>query len=105
MVLKGTKWNSCCLIRRDEYCKNKPEGGGRVWFRRRRKARFVMRAIQCLDTDLNRISDVIGRCKRIWVRRSSSPATVSADDELYFVMGSNIIVFVSNYIYDTTICT
>lgn len=69
VVLKGTKWNSCCLIRRDEYCKNKPEGGGRVWFRRRRKAGFVMRASQYLDTDLNWISDVVGICKRICVRR------------------------------------
>ena len=40
-----------------------------------------MKESQCLDTDLNRMSDFTGNFIRSWVKMSSLAATLSMEDE------------------------
>lgn len=70
-------------------CTNRPETTAvELGLRRRENESLLMRESQCLDTDLNRMRDLMGRRIRISVNRSELAATLSAadDDDEYFAM-------------------
>ncbi|KAI8032395.1 hypothetical protein LOK49_LG01G01217 [Camellia lanceoleosa] len=81
LSLRGMK-SSCRANTIGKFCKNKPEGL-EIWVvrvRRRAKWGSAMRKSQCLATVLKWMSDLMGSRTRISFKRSSSVATVSADD-------------------------
>lgn len=52
---------------------------GKLGLRQREKLGSEMRESQCLETDLNLIKDLMGRWRRISLRRSSLSAIISAE--------------------------
>ena len=69
-----------------------PEMGFFVELTRRRKSGSEMRESQCLETDLNLRRDFMGRKSRIWIRRSTLLAIVSADFMVFEVAVRNRLV-------------
>lgn len=93
MVHKSERCEGCASLQRVERNKAEKgvgdrgravqeEGGDRVRLKvfRREKWGSVMRESQCLETDLNLRSDLMGRRRRSSDRRSSLEATMWADD-------------------------
>ena len=78
-LMRGMKSGSGTMLVQD-VCNNRPETELESGFRQRTKNWSMMRESQCLDTDLNRMSDLARSRIRISVKRSLLAATLSADE-------------------------
>ena len=82
LVCKGSRGTKLKrgLVTGEGRCKKRAETGLGLRFLRREKWGSVMRESQCLETDLNLRSDLMGRRRRSSDRRSSLEATMWAHD-------------------------
>lgn len=84
-------YSRCCLIHITGT--NKPEGGLGLRLWRCLNLGLEIIKYQFLDTDVNRTSDLTGKCKRISVRRSLQEPTLSTAFAFTSILNISIVMF------------